>query len=95
MSECQDAYEKFLKNTHVCTDRGVNAWGDEVYEHSHVQAGWLGFKEAWNADKPENYDSDRQTFLGFMRQTREHLQDNKPVMAYTMLKKAEEYGRKL
>jgi len=43
----------------------------------------------------ENFKSDQNTCLNFIRRTREELQNNKPVLAYNMLEKVEEYVLKM
>lgn len=39
-------------------------------------------------------NDDLNTCLNFIRQAREELQDNRPVVAYNILSKVEEYAKK-
>lgn len=43
----RDEFEKFLASKYLCANKTFNEWSENwVYDHSHIEAMWVGWKGA-------------------------------------------------
>ena len=69
-------------------------WFEKQFTHKNVHRRII-FECLNRVECQINAGADKETALGFMRQCQEYLQDNNPVMAWQMIKKAQQYVERL